>query len=143
MSNSSNSDEDKYEIRNTVNNEDLEDNLKIFENKIQNNIKLQTHLNAQILRNQSVAVPQAFISKKNNIRNSNLKKSVRQKSSINIFDTSNKKEKRENKILFECELISPKNSSHGIICPNKNTYFVTKKDILLLVLKRLINHVKY
>ena len=54
MSNSSNSDDDKYEIRNTVNNEDLEDNLKIFENKIQNNIKLQTHLNAQILRNQSV-----------------------------------------------------------------------------------------
>ena len=127
MSNSSNSDDDKYEIRNTVNNEDLEDNLKIFENKIQNNIKLQTHLNAQILRNQSVAVPQAYISKKNNIRNPNLKKSVRQKSSINIFDTSNKKEKRENKILFECELISPKNSSHGIICLNKN-FFIYQVD---------------
>lgn len=127
MSNSSDSSEDNYEKRNTVNNEDLENNLKIFENKDQNRFNHQTNLNVQTVRNQSVMVPRDSLSKRNSIRNPNHKKSARQKSSINIFETSNKKEKIDNKIFFECELISPKNSSHGIICLNKN-FFIYQVD---------------
>ena len=126
-SNSSDSSEDKYEIRNSVNNEDLQDNLKIFDNITNNKFKRPTHLNVQFVRNQSVMIPQDYNSKKNNIRNPNQKRSVKQKSPLNIFDASNKKDKKDSNILFECELISPKNSSHGIICLNKN-FFIYQVD---------------
>mgnify|MGYP002623512048 CR=1 FL=1 len=125
MSNSSNSSDDNYKIRNSVNNEEnMEDNLKIFENRVQFNQQIL----ANAARNQSVAIPQDFyISKKKIIRSPNQKKSVKQLPSINIFDSSNNKESKDNKILFECELISPKNSSHGIICLNKN-FFIYQVD---------------
>ena len=128
MSNSSSSDEDKYEIRNSVNNIDLEDNLKIFENIIQNKSNQPNNSNFQAQRNQSVMIQKDYnISKLNITRNPNQKKSAKQKSSINIFDASYKKEKSQNIVLFECELISPKNSSHGIICLSKN-FFIYQVD---------------
>ena len=125
----SNGSGDKIEFQNTLNNEEFENNLKIYENFSKNKIAKSLHIsNKNLIVPSSMNIREDNNLKKSIVRNKKNKKSQKQKLTFNSnskifnifssFDQLNNHNKHI--ILFECELISPKNSSHGKIFLNKN-----------------------
>ena len=121
-SNSSNSDEEILEYSNTpIGDEEFENKLKNYESLRSN--KNAKSLHCSVIGNFSPKITLKDESNyKQNIIRSNLhKKSAKQKSPLNIFNTKNNIESNINDLIcYECELISPKNSSYGILCISNN-----------------------
>ena len=120
----SNSSEDKMEIPKTISNDEYESILKAFGNK--KNIR-STHLS-----NKNLIIPFSYSlenrddknSSKNVMRSKFHKKSESKKLTMscknNELNLLNLEKEKTNILFFESELISPKDSSHGILVFNKN-----------------------
>ena len=134
-----NSNGEKIESKNTFNNEEFENKLKLYE---KNKYMKSLHISNKNLLPFTITLKEDSISKKSNIRSKAKKKTTKHKLTlnpnnnfgINIFNSSKSENQDKHKLFFECELISPKNASHGILFLNKNfliyqvdTKFDTKK----------------
>ena len=127
-SNLSNNSGDKLENFNAINDEEFENNLQIYDNLIKNKAIRSVHFSNKNLPI-SMPIKEDNLTKRSNKRSKFHKKSAKQKLTLNpknntkfnIFTSTNKIDiQLKQNLFFECELISTKNSSHGILFLNRN-----------------------
>ena len=111
-------DNDDINNKNDYEDDEFENNLKIYDKKI----SIKTIKSVHLRNKNDFSMNRTFIEDDNfknlNIRNTNHKKSEKQKLPINIFTTL--KKGKNNNITYECELISPKDSSYGFLYLHHN-----------------------
>ena len=115
----SNGSGEKFDSSSPISNEEYEEKKKLYD-RISKNFKT-IHLSNKNLYF-SLSLKEDI-----NLKRSNIKRSLKQnrtnkeKDNLNILNLLEKKEnKTKNNALFECELISPKSSSHGLLLLSKN-----------------------
>ena len=134
------SSEEKIEGKKTFSNEEFENKLKLYE---KNKYLKSLHVSNKNLLPFTMTQKEDSNSKKSsNTRSKAKKKTTKNKltlnlnkySEINIFSSSKSENNNMHKLFFECELVSLKNASHGILFLNQNfliyqvdTKFDTKK----------------
>ena len=106
-------------------NEDFHQNLKLYDNLLTNkNLGKSVHMSNKNLPVTNFEIKEDNNSKKN-VRSKFHKKTTKQKLTINPNDNNefsnfNSTKNIKKNLLFECELICPKNTNHGILFLNKN-----------------------
>ena len=130
-SNKSNGSVDKIDNSSVISNEEYEKTIKLYEKINYKPVKSFHISNKNLPITKLPTIKEENFPKNVGARSKNHKKTTKRltfnsknNSEVNIFNSS---KKVLNNVLFECELISPKNIKHGLIFLNKN-FFIFQVD---------------